>query len=344
MASLATFSTFFPVAGELPAPEDVATSAEDAGGWLKDTLLPWLSDTAAPAAASVVAILVGAVLVRWLAHRAIDRVMRGAEHGRLPGRLGSIGRSVEANATPGSSRRTQRAQSMASLLKNIATAVIFGIAVVMALAEVGADVAPILASAGVLGLAIGFGAQSLVSDFLSGIAILLEDQYGVGDVVDLGEAIGTVEAVGLRITRVRAVDGTVWYVRNGEILRVGNQSMNWARTVLDIGVAYGEDIARVREVLGDVAQQLFEDEEFRGKVIEAPEVWGVQELAADSVVVRVVLKTAPLQQWAVARELRQRVKTRFDAEGIEIPFSQRVVWHRSDDGTVTSSGEAEHAS
>ncbi|QWC85905.1 mechanosensitive ion channel family protein [Nocardioidaceae bacterium] len=326
-----------------PDSNQVSESAEQAGGWLRDTLLPWLTDTAAPAAVSVVVILLGAIIVRWLAHRGIDRIMKGAEHGRLPGRLGSIGRSVEVAATPGSSRRTQRAQSMGSLLKNIATAVIFGIAVVMALAEVGADVAPILASAGVLGLAIGFGAQSLVSDFLSGIAILLEDQYGVGDVVDLGEAIGTVESVGLRITRVRAVDGTVWYVRNGEILRVGNQSMNWARTVLDIGVAYGEDIQRVRDVLGEVAKDLFEAEEFKGKVIEAPEVWGVQELAADSVVVRVVLKTAPLQQWAVAREMRQRIKTRFDAEGIEIPFSQRVVWHRSDDGTVVSSGQVEHS-
>ena len=333
-----------PLSLRLPASGQVTDSAEEAGGWLKDTLLPWLTGTAAPAAISVAVILIGAVLVRWIVHRAIDRVMKGAEHGRLPGRLGSIGRSVDRAATPGSSRRAQRAQSMASLLKNIATAVVYGIAAVMALAEIGADVAPILASAGVLGLAIGFGAQSLVSDFLSGIAILLEDQYGVGDVVDLGEAVGTVEAVGLRITRLRAVDGTVWYVRNGEILRVGNQSMNWARTVLDIGVAYGEDIARVREVLGEVAQELFEDEEFRGKVIETPEVWGVQDLAADSVVVRVVLKTAPLQQWAVARELRERVKSRFDAEGIEIPFSQRVVWHRSDDGTITSSGEVEHSS
>ena len=205
---------------------------------------------------------------------------------------------------------------------------VFGIAFVMVLSEVGMNVAPILASAGVLGLAIGFGAQNLVKDFLSGVMMMIEDQYGVGDAVDLGEAIGTVEAVGLRVTRVRDVDGTVWYVRNGEILRVGNQSQNWARTVLDIGVSYSEDLVRVRDVLEDVAHGLWEDEDYRDIVIEEPEVWGVQNLAPDAVVVRVTLKTAPMQQWPVAREMRERIKARFDHEGIEMPLPQRVVWHR----------------
>ena len=209
---------------------------------------------------------------------------------------------------------------------------VFGIAFVMVLSEVGMNVAPILASAGVLGLAIGFGAQNLVKDFLSGVMMMIEDQYGVGDAVDLGEAIGTVENVGLRVTRVRDVDGTVWYVRNGEILRVGNQSQNWARTVLDIKVGYSEDLVRVREILKEIAHGLWEDEDYKDVIIEEPEVWGVQDLSPDAVVMRVTLKTAPMEQWQVAREMRARIKGRFDHEGIEIPMPQRVVWHREQAG------------
>ena len=181
---------------------------------------------------------------------------------------------------------------------------------------------------GGIGIALGFGAQSLVSDFLSGVFMIFEDQYGVGDAVDLGEAVGTVEAVSLRITRVRDVNGTVWYVRNGEIVRVGNQSQNWARTVLDISVAYDEDLAKVQRVLREVAHDLWEDDDFKGVVIEEPEVWGVESLSPDGVIVRVTLKTAPLEQWRVAREMRQRIKARFDYEKIEIPYPQRVVWQR----------------
>ena len=169
-----------------------------------------------------------------------------------------------------------------------------------------------------------------MKDFLSGVFMIFEDQYGVGDVVDLGEAIGTVEAVTLRVTRLRALDGTVWYVPNGEIVRVGNMSQNWARTVLDISVAYTEDLARVRRILQDVAHDLWEDEDYKNVIIEEPEVWGVEQLGIDGVTVRVTLKTAPLEQWAVAREMRQRIKARFDHEGIEIPFPQRVIWNRAE--------------
>jgi small-conductance mechanosensitive channel len=265
---------------------------------------------------AILVILIGAVGVRWLAAKAIDRVMKRAETAGLPG-----GRQTF-------NRRAQRANSLGTLLKSITTTVVFGIAFVMVLSEVGMNVAPILASAGVLGLAIGFGAQNLVKDFLSGVMMMIEDQYGVGDAVDLGEAVGTVENVGLRVTRVRDVNGTVWYVRNGEILRVGNQSQNWARTVLDISVGYREDLVRVRAVLEEVAHGLWEDEDYKDVVIEEPEVWGVEDLSPDAVVMRVTLKTAPMEQWQVAREMRARIKSRFDFEGIEIPMPQRVVWHR----------------
>jgi small-conductance mechanosensitive channel len=265
---------------------------------------------------AILGIVVIAILVRWLATKAIDRVVKRAETTPLPGLKQTH------------NRRAQRARSLGTLLKSITTTVIFGIAFVMVLSEVGMNVAPILASAGVLGLAIGFGAQNLVKDFLSGVMMMIEDQYGVGDAVDLGEAVGTVENVGLRVTRVRDVDGTVWYVRNGEILRVGNQSQNWARTVLDISVSYAEDLDHVREVLADVAHGLWDDEDYKDVIIEEPEVWGVQTLAPDGVVVRVTLKTAPMEQWNVAREMRERIKARFDHEGIEMALPQRVVWHR----------------
>jgi moderate conductance mechanosensitive channel len=283
---------------------------------------------------AILVVLLLAALTRWILHRVIDRITSRASDGVMPGSfgLGKLGRSAEKRAAGAQSiaaaRHEQRAKAMGSLLKSISTGVIFAIAVVMVLSEVGVNIAPIIASAGIVGLAIGFGAQSLVKDFLSGIFMIFEDQYGVGDVIDAGEAIGTVEAVSLRVTRIRDINGTVWYVRNGEILRVGNMSQNWAQTVLDIQVAYSEDLHSVRQVLADVAHDMWEDEDYKGKIIEEPEVWGIQSLDADGVTIRVVLKTAPLQQWVVAREMRERIKARFDHEGIEIPFPQRVVWHR----------------
>jgi moderate conductance mechanosensitive channel len=294
---------------------------------------------------AILVVLLLAALTRWILHRVIDRITSRASDGVMPGSfgLGKLGRSAEKRASSAQSiaaaRHEQRAKAMGSLLKSISTGVIFAIAVVMVLSEVGVNIAPIIASAGIVGLAIGFGAQSLVKDFLSGIFMIFEDQYGVGDVIDAGEAIGTVEAVSLRVTRIRDINGTVWYVRNGEILRVGNMSQNWAQTVLDIQVAYSEDLHRVRQVLADVAHDMWEDEDYKGKIIEEPEVWGIQSLDADGVTIRVVLKTAPLQQWVVAREMRERIKARFDHEGIEIPFPQRVVWHR-DAAEVERHGQA----
>jgi small-conductance mechanosensitive channel len=245
-------------------------------------------------------------------------VIRRAESGVLPDRVNLAS----------STRRVQRAQTMGSLLKSVITGVLVAVFGTMILSELDVNIAPIIASAGIIGLALGFGAQSLVKDFLSGIFMIFEDQYGVGDVVDVGEATGTIEAVTLRITRLRDLNGTVWYVPNGEILRVGNMSQNWSRAVIDVSVGYGEDLARVKRILLEVAEDLRGDDEFSELIIEEPEVTGVEMLAADSVNLRVLVKTLPLEQWAVGRELRQRIKARFDHEGIEIPFAQRVIWHR----------------
>jgi len=280
---------------------------------------------------SILGLVILGLVLRWLLARTIDRVTSRAAEGTVPGVLQrSKAHEMYLEANPvAAERREQRARTMGSLLKSITTGVLLTIVLFMIVAQLGYNIAPLIASAGIIGVALGFGAQSLVKDFLSGIFMILEDQYGVGDAVDLGEASGTVEAVGLRVTRLRDVNGTVWYVRNGEILRVGNMSQNWARTVLDIPVAYDEDLTRVRSVLREVAQGLWEDEEYRADIIEEPEVWGVERLDPDGVVVRVVLKTAPLEQWNVAREMRERIKDRFDALGIEIPRPQRVVWHRN---------------
>jgi moderate conductance mechanosensitive channel len=285
---------------------------------------------------ALLALLLLGLGLRWILHRLVDRIVARAANGVLP-ETGFLRRrrripqaqAVEANRDLiGTTRRVQRAKTMGDLLKSVVTGVLVAVIGTMMLSEVGVNIAPIIASAGILGLALGFGAQSLVKDYLAGIFMIFEDQFGVGDVINVGEANGTVEAVSLRVTRVRDINGTVWYVRNGEILRVGNMSQNWARAVIDVGVGYGEDLERVKRVLREIAHDLWEDEDFTDRIIEEPEITGVETLAADSVTVRVMVKTLPMEQWGVARELRQRIKARFDYEGIEIPFAQRVVWHR----------------
>ena len=175
-------------------------------------------------------------------------------------------------------------------------------------------------------VALGFGSQSLVKDFLSGVFILVEDQFGVGDIVDLdGQTSGVVDAVSLRTTRLRAVDGTLWHVPNGEIRRVGNKSQHWSRALIDIEVAYDTDLDHAEAVIAKVADEIATGD---ADVIEQPEVWGVEQLGANGIVIRLVVKTRPSEQFRVSRELRRRIKAAFDAEGIEIPFPQQTVWHR----------------
>ena len=289
-------------------------------------------------------LLLLALTLRWFLHRMIDRVTRRAAEGLPTPMLKQKPASAQKKTTAAvvAGRRVQRAQTMGSLLKSIASIVIFTIFGITAIAELGYPVGPLIASAGIVGVALGFGAQSLVTDFLSGIFMIVEDQYGVGDVIDLGEASGTVEAVGLRVTRLRDVEGTVWYVRNGEVVRVGNQSQNWARTVVDVPLGHDQDLYRVQDILRDVAHDVWEDEDFKHMIIEEPEVWGVQDLTPDWITVRVTLKTAPLEQWAVAREMRERIKARFDHEGIELARPTRVTIMRNEaphTGSALPSGD-----
>ena len=310
--------------------------------WVNDqTGNAWLakaSDWVIATPFQLLTLLLIALALRWFLHRMIDRITRRAAEGLPTPMLKHKPASEQKKTTAAvvAGRRVQRAQTMGSLLKSIASIAIFSITGITAMAELGFPVGPLIASAGIVGVALGFGAQSLVTDFLSGIFMIVEDQYGVGDVIDLGEATGTVEAVGLRVTRLRDVEGTVWYVRNGEVVRVGNSSQNWARTVVDVPLGHDQDLYKVQEILKDIAHDVWEDEDFKSMIIEEPEVWGVQDLTPDWITVRVTLKTAPLEQWAVAREMRERIKARFDHEGIELARPTRVTITRNEEPRVPS--------
>lgn len=225
----------------------------------------------------------------------------------------------------GSPRAAQRLATVGDVLAALIKVVVWSIVALLVLGQVGLDLAPLVAGAGIGGIAVGFGAQSLVRDFLAGLFILMEDQYGVGDVVNLGEANGTVEEMGLRVTRLRATDGTVWFVNNGEITRVGNSSMEWSRALVDVPVAYGADVGTVIGYLREVAAGLAADPEWADQVLEAPEVWGVQDIGADALTIRLAVKTPPRRHFPVARELRCRISDRLRREGVEGPGQTMVL-------------------
>ncbi len=249
-------------------------------------------------------VLLIAVLLRIAAHRVIRRITARASEN-------AAARGDRADGAVGE-RRNPRANALGSVLSNAASVTIFGIAVAIILGDMGVNLAPILASAGVLGVAIGFGAQNLVQDFLAGIFMLLEDQYGVGDVIAVGTITGTVEAVSLRITRIRDVNGVLWHIRNGTISQAGNESQGWARAIVDFPVGYDRDIPRVRRLMTTTAADMWQEPDWHGVILEEPQVWGVQELSTDQIVVRLAARTAPQRQWEVARELRERMKSALD--------------------------------
>jgi small-conductance mechanosensitive channel len=205
-------------------------------------------------------------------------------------------------------RRKQRVRALGAILRSISSITIFSIAGFVILGDLGINLAPLLASAGVVGVAIGFGAQSLVKDYLSGIFMLVEDQYGVGDVITVGDATGTVENVTLRITRMRDVNGIVWHIRNGTIDVVGNESQGWARAVIDFPVPFAADLATIRQLLARTGDEMWNEPTWRAVMLEAPEVWGAQAISSTEVTMRMVVKTAPLRQWEVEREMRARLK------------------------------------
>lgn len=238
-------------------------------------------------------------------------------------------------------RRQARLHSISLVVGSTASVAIWTIAILTALGETGVNLGPLIAGAGIAGVALGFGAQSLVKDCIAGLFMLLEDQYGVGDVVDLDEASGVVEKISLRTTVLRGVDGTVWHVPNGEVSRVGNKSQLWSVAVVDVDVAYDSDLAATRQVIIDCATELTESEEWADSVIDPPQVLGVEALGADGITIRVTSKVQPGTQWALQRALREALKTALDRAGVEIPFPQRTLWVRRDEGSdaPTDSGD-----
>jgi len=287
--------------------------------------LDWLAanaDALIATPAKILLIVALAVVVRLLLHRGIRRLTDRTATGAVPTILRPLRNRVPAHRDAVeqiNARRTQRAEAIGSVLRSCASILTLGIGVVLVLGELGINLAPIVASAGVVGVALGFGAQNLIKDFIAGIGIILEDQYGVGDVVDLGEASGTVEAVGLRITRVRDGNGVVWYVRNGEVLRVGNKSQGFAQVVIDMPVAHDADLERCRLVMQEVADAMYAEDAWADVFLAEPESLGVEQITAEGVFLRLQVRTTNIDQWRIGRELRMRLKERFVAEGIRTP-------------------------
>jgi moderate conductance mechanosensitive channel len=272
----------------------------------------------------ILMIVVIAFAARLLIKRLINRVTTlPRSGGKLPALLRPLReRAPEVLGTAVIERRRQRAQTIGSVLKSMATFLVYGLAFILVLGELGINLGPIIASAGIIGVAIGFGAQNLVKDFLSGIFMMVEDQYGVGDVVDVGEATGTVEAVGLRITTLRDLKGTVWYVRNGEVLRVGNSSQGFAVAVVDVPLGYTADVERASTVLMQAASTATESEALKANVLEPPEMLGVESVTAEGIQLRLTVKVRPGKQWAVQRALRGQLLAALEEAGFEPPLGR----------------------
>lgn len=274
-----------------------------------------------------------ALVLRYAVHRMIRRLTSTSDGDGRPGLLRPLRERMPASLQEAtglrSERRRQRAEALGSVLRSVTSATIFTVAIMLVLGELGVNLAPLLASAGIAGVALGFGAQNLVKDFLAGLFMLLEDQYGVGDVVDVGEASGTVEAVGLRITTLRDARGVLWYIRNGEIIRVGNKSQGWALVVVDIPVGFA--VQEATEALRSAVVDLAENPEFAADLLQGPEVLGVEQVTVDGAVVRTTARTTPQAQWRIGRDLRRRLTQAIEDAGIAAKITASRVFVRPPD-------------
>jgi small conductance mechanosensitive channel len=303
---------------------------------------------------SILVIVIVAMIARWLLHRAIDRLVRTTSDGAVPTILRPLKERLPRGgprpATPPTStalvpeRRRQRAAAIGSVLRSFATTAVFSIAALMILNELGFDLAPLLASAGIAGVALGFGAQTLVKDLIAGLFMLLEDQYGVGDIVDLGQATGSVESVGLRITTIRDARGVLWYIRNGEIIRVGNRSQGWAVVMVDITVDFAQ-VDQASGVLQAAAAGMAADPEWADDMIEPPEMLGVEQITIDGAMLRTTAKTSAQAQFRLGRELRRRLTEALAEAGInsQVPVGrlsiQPAVSGATGEGAPTVDGD-----
>jgi len=273
-------------------------------------------------AVRVVVIIAVAAVLRMLIHRAIERTTRQMAT-RLRGAIAST-ISGALSATDSTNRGEARANTIEAMSKSLATWTIFVVALLMVLGELDINLAPLLAGAGIAGIAIGFGAQNLVRDVLAGFFVLVEDQYGVGDVIDAGPATGTVERISLRSTQLRDLAGTVWHIPNGTILRVGNKSQNWARAIVEIVVPYSADARKARGIMAEVAAGMATEDEWQAamRVGGVADDQGISAMSAVGMTLRLVVDTEPKSQWGVERELRLRVKEAFDVAGIPLEVHQ----------------------
>lgn len=298
-------------------PEEIEACGNDGSAacleiyrWTSNELAARAADWFVAKPLTIGIVLVLAFVATRLLTRAIKRFMRG----------------VEAAAPESASARVhQRTETIGLVLRSLVRAVVAVIAGTTILGELGVNLGPLIAGAGVVGVAVGFGAQTVVKDFLAGMFMLIEDQFGVGDVIDAGPAIGTVEAVSLRTTRLRSVDGTLWHIPNGSVVRIGNKSQEWSRALLDVEVAYGADLELAQRVIKEVADALWKDPTYAESILEEPEVWGVESLGTTGVAIRLVVKTKPKDQWRVLRALRERISAGFSAAGLAMP-GQQAIW------------------
>jgi len=292
----------------VPSLQDAQESATNAASWVEQNWSTWLA-----IGLRVLLILVIAAVLRMTVRRAITKLID---------RMNRTVESVDGTALGGllvnAERRRQRSQAIGSVLRSVASFVILGTAALMILGTFEINLAPLLASAGVAGVAIGFGARNLVTDFLSGVFMILEDQYGVGDQIDAGVASGEVIEVGLRVTKLRGANGEIWYVRNGEVKRIGNLSQGWATAGVDVTVKASENLDRVKTTLDAVSERMSKEEPWNELLWGPIEVLGLDSVLIDSMVVRVSAKTMPGKSVGVERELRWRIKRAFDQANIRI--------------------------
>lgn len=283
------------------------------------TLAAWFANPFIETPLRILAIIVGAVVVRLVLQlvirRTVTRVVNGVK------RKQNVEDTRELQASPvAAARIVQRTRALGGVLSSAVTTIVVLATLVLVVSAIDPNATGAFSLiTAALGAGLGFGAQNVVRDVLNGLFIVAEDQLGVGDVVDLGQATGVVEAVGIRVTTVRDVNGTLWYVRNGEILRVGNMSQGWARVILDLAIPYDADLDAVKERMLATAVDMRADPVWRRSMIEQPEIWGIESISAEATVVRLVVKTRTGAKDDVARELRGRMKRTLDEMGLRLP-------------------------
>lgn len=284
----------------------------------------------------VVVILAGAWLLnrilKVVIRRSVGRIVDGVKKKR-----GVQDTQLLALRSPLESVRTvQRTRTIGQVLSNLVGVTIFVVAVFWSIGVISPNfLASLTVLSAALGAGLGFGAQKIVGDVLNGMFMVIEDQIGVGDEVDMEHAKGIVESVGIRVTQVRDVHGQLWYVRNGEIQRVGNNSQGWNRAIIDLAIPYHVDRDRAQQVMVEAAMEAYHDVAWMEKIIEEPTIWGLQTLSAEAIIVRLVAKTLPGERWSVERELRARIQDAFKREGIMLPPMNTIIFDGVNGSTVT---------